>query len=114
MALLVVVWFASAGAARAQVGDPVAGQLLFTLETFGGNGRTCATCHMAALNFRLTPANVAARFATLSTTFDPLFIAEPSMNVNTLNLAAAVTYPDGAILTGQSSSGPTVKAKVLA
>ena len=114
MVLLVAVWFGSAPARAQLVGDPVEGQRLFNQETFGGNGRTCATCHVATLNFRLTPANVAARFATLGTTFDPLFIAEPSMNVNTLNLAAAVTYPDGAILTGVSSTGATVKAKVLA
>ena len=40
------------------------GRRLFMEETFGGNGRTCVTCHVAALNFRLTPANIADRFRT--------------------------------------------------
>ncbi len=68
---------------------------LFTGETFQGNGRTCATCHIASLNFALPPSNIQARFSTVSTTFDPLFIGEtkPSnfdsgfdFNLNTLVL----------------------------
>ena len=31
------------------------GRRLFEKETFGGNGRTCATCHAAEENFALSP-----------------------------------------------------------
>jgi cytochrome c peroxidase len=90
------------------------GRRIFTEETFGGNGRTCASCHVPTQNLRLTPANVQQRFATLAQTFDPLFIAESTMNLNTLTLNSVTTFPDGAILTGKSSSNATVRAKVLA
>jgi cytochrome c553 len=47
------------------------GRRLFFQETFGGNGRTCGTCHPAENNFTID-----ARFiATLPPT-DPLFVAE--------------------------------------
>lgn len=62
----------------------VIGGNLFNKETFGGNGRTCASCHVSTLNLGLTPANIQSRFATLSTTFDPLFLGETTMNLNTL------------------------------
>src|SRR5690242_19622247 len=52
------------------------GENLFNGETFQGNGRTCATCHVASLNFALPPSNIQSRFTTVSTTFDPLFIGE--------------------------------------
>ena len=52
------------------------GNTLFTDETFLGNGRTCATCHPSGQSFRQTPADVQARFLTIATTFDPLFIGE--------------------------------------
>lgn len=52
--------------------DPVArGKVIFFNETFGGNGRTCGTCHPARNNFTLDPAFI----ATLPPT-DPLFVAE--------------------------------------
>lgn len=47
------------------------GKRLFFDETFGGNGRTCATCHEARAEFGLTPELVRARFAVDPT--DPLF-----------------------------------------
>src|SRR5437867_1799527 len=73
------------------------GDALFTNEAFLGNGRTCASCHVASQSFGLPPANIQSRFATLASTFDPLFIGElkPSafdagfdFNLNTLTLAA--------------------------
>src|SRR5580765_2998792 len=83
---------------------PVASQVaqgdnLFSGETFQGNGRTCASCHVASLNFALPPSNIQSRFSTVSTTFDPLFIGEtnPSsfdsgfdFNLNTLVLTQTV------------------------
>jgi cytochrome c peroxidase len=50
------------------------GANLFNFETFNGNGRTCETCHTAGDQFGLTPATIAAKFAT--TPLDPLFVAE--------------------------------------
>jgi mono/diheme cytochrome c family protein len=47
------------------------GRRLFTEETFGGNGRTCASCHPPDNNFTLDPAFI----ATLPRR-DPLFVAE--------------------------------------
>lgn len=57
---------------RAQQVDMVAlGRRLFTEETFGGNGRTCATCHPLGRNTQLTLADIAALPDR-----DPLFVAE--------------------------------------
>jgi cytochrome c peroxidase len=58
----------------ATVGDSGAariGEQLFEKETFGGNGRTCATCHRPQDGFSTTPASAQARFAADPT--DPLF-----------------------------------------
>jgi len=111
---------------------PVATQVdqggnLFNGETFQGNGRTCATCHVASLNFALPPSNIQSRFSTVSATFDPLFIGEmkPSsfdpgfdFNLNTLVLTRTVSSDAPCIGTLQgiitSGSGATAAtAKVL-
>ena len=47
------------------------GRRLFMTETFGGNGRTCGTCHPATNNFTLDPEYI----RTLDRR-DPLFVAE--------------------------------------
>lgn len=58
------------------------GRTLFMRETFRGNGRTCATCHVPGRDqFALTPATIASLPHS-----DPLFVFED--NVNTLRLAA--------------------------
>jgi cytochrome c peroxidase len=44
---------------------------LFERETFGGNGRTCSTCHAAEDGFSITPASAQRRFA--ANPKDPLF-----------------------------------------
>jgi cytochrome c peroxidase len=54
----------------------VQGENLFNNETFQGNGRTCASCHVQSESFRFPPSNAQSRFTTLSTTFDPQFIGE--------------------------------------
>src|SRR6478672_7692453 len=103
------------------------GANLFSGETFQGNGRTCATCHVASLNFALPPSNIQSRFSTVSATFDPLFIGEtkPSsfdtgfdFNLNTLELTQTVQSgaPCSGTLQGiiTSGSGATAAtAKVL-
>jgi hypothetical protein len=93
--------------------DIDAGRAIFSQETFGGNGRTCSTCHVLALNGALPPANVAQRFGTLSTTFDPLFIAEANMNLNTLTVDASVSFNVNDVLTG-TAGGASAKVKVRA
>jgi hypothetical protein len=47
------------------------GQRLITEETFGGNGRTCATCHAATNNFTIDPEFIRGLDHN-----DPLFVAE--------------------------------------
>jgi mono/diheme cytochrome c family protein len=47
------------------------GRELFVNETFGGNGRTCATCHPAENSFTIDPAFIAKLPPN-----DPLFVAE--------------------------------------
>jgi cytochrome c peroxidase len=111
---LAAVFASTATPARAALTpEQEEGRRLFTEETFAGNGRTCASCHVPTQNLQLTPANVAQRFTTLAQTFDPLFIAESTMNLNTLAIDSVTTFADGAIITGRSSSGATVRAKVL-
>jgi uncharacterized repeat protein (TIGR01451 family) len=73
----------SAGSTVALQAAPLAeqGRVLFTRETFRGNGRTCATCHVAGRDqFGLTPLTIAQLPED-----DPLFVFEH--NVNLLKLA---------------------------
>ena len=51
------------------------GQRLFERDTFGGNGRTCRTCHSAETG-TVSPADAQARFA--SNPADPLFVGDGS------------------------------------
>ena len=100
------------------------GATLFTSESFLGNGRSCGSCHIASASFSLPPSNIQSRFATLSATFDPLFVAEtnPSsfdagfdFNLNTLVLTEAIAdpLPCSGTLTGIITSAGGAKAKVL-
>src|SRR5215475_671087 len=57
------------GLANAQV---CAGADMFFRETFGGNGRTCASCHPVEHNFTID----AGFIATLDEDDDPLFVFE--------------------------------------
>jgi mono/diheme cytochrome c family protein len=61
------------------------GAQLFFNETFGGNGRTCGTCHRAENNLTIDPAFI----ATLPQS-DPLFVAE--------NVPALAQLEDHALL----------------
>ena len=64
--------FSSGGSRQALFGQLVEeGEELFFNETFGGNGRTCGTCHPTTNNFTIDPAFI----ATLPPG-DPLFVAE--------------------------------------
>jgi hypothetical protein len=61
--------------------DPLVarGAQLFLNETFGGNGRTCGTCHRAERSMTLDPAFI----ATLPQS-DPLFVAETNPDLTKL------------------------------
>src|SRR5258708_25804208 len=108
-----------------QATQVVQGGNLFNSETFQGNGRTCASCNVASLNFALPPSNIQSRFSTVSTTFDPLFLAEttPSsfdpgfdFNLNTLVLTQTVLGTPASCtgtLQGTITSGGGATAKVL-
>src|SRR5262249_33285748 len=98
------------------------GENLFNGETFQGNGRTCATCHVASLNFALPPSNIQSRFSTVSATFDPLFIGETvdtgfDFNLNTLVLDQAgvssgtpcIGTLQGIITSGSGATAATAK-----
>jgi cytochrome c peroxidase len=52
------------------IGERKDGKRLFERETFGGNGRTCLTCHSLETG-TVSPADALARFAANSN--DPLF-----------------------------------------
>lgn len=74
LAALGVVSTAGESAAQDRLTDEeliAFGRDLFFNETFGGNGRTCGTCHRAEDNFTISPAFI----ATLPPD-DPLFVAE--------------------------------------
>jgi cytochrome c peroxidase len=61
------------GTIRRPPGDPLVerGRTLFFTETFGGNGRTCGTCHRANRNLTID-----ADFIRRLPKSDPLFVAE--------------------------------------
>lgn len=66
------------------------GERLFTVETFDGNGRTCATCHRPENNFTIDPEFI----ATLPDD-DPLFVAETSPDLNaSLNGGLRFEHPE--------------------
>ena len=83
-----------------KVGRPVSspadlvrrGRQLFIAETFGGNGRTCASCHPPDNNFTLDPARIARLPPN-----DPLFVAE--FNPQLRNLENPVMLRQHALIT---------------
>jgi cytochrome c peroxidase len=61
----------------------VEGFRLFTEETFGGNGRTCASCHPVDNNFTIDPAYIRKLPRR-----DPLFVAERNRDLRALEVPA--------------------------
>ena len=57
----------------------IEGLRIFTQETFGGNGRVCATCHPPTHNFTIDPAFIRKLPST-----DPLFVSERDLNLRGL------------------------------
>ena len=73
---LLVVVFVWAPASPSGQGNQVSqGKKLFETETFGGNGRTCRTCHSAATG-TVSPQDAQARFQ--ANPQDPLFLHDGS------------------------------------
>jgi cytochrome c peroxidase len=70
-----VAMVASLSAQNVSIGDRKDGKHLFERETFGGNGRTCATCHGAATG-TVSPEDAQRRFKADPN--DPLFLHDGS------------------------------------
>jgi cytochrome c peroxidase len=91
------------------------GQRLFDHETFGGNGRTCRTCHSGS-DGTIDPQEVAERLATPS---DPLFVHDglDDFASGTSRIAAHATIlierelPPGVVLLDDPSATAVVFAR---
>ena len=69
------------------------GRDLFFNETFGGNGRTCGTCHREEDDLGLRPATIAALPPS-----DPLFLAETDASLTQLEHPPLMRSPRALIL----------------
>ena len=74
-ALFGVAMFASVAAQGNSVGNRQDAKHLFERETFGGNGRTCATCHSSETG-TISPEDAQRRFK--ANPHDPLFLHDGS------------------------------------
>ena len=74
-ALFGVAMFASVSAQGDSVGNRQDGKHLFERETFGGNGRTCATCHSSETG-TVSPEDAQRRLK--ANPHDPLFVHDGS------------------------------------
>src|SRR6476659_1146261 len=74
-ALFGVAMFASVAAQGNSVGNRQDGKHLFERETFGGNGRTCATCHSSETG-TISPEDAQRQFK--ANPHDPLFLHDGS------------------------------------
>lgn len=73
--LLAISMYTSVAASDDRRPERPSGKQLFERETFGGNGRTCATCHSAETG-TVSPADARRRFR--ENPADPLFIHDGS------------------------------------
>jgi len=104
-------WMVPAASAAA----PSEGQRLFDHETFGGNGRTCRTCHSGS-DGTIDPQEVAERLADPS---DPLFVHDglDDFVSGTSRIAAHATIlierelPPGVVLVDDPSATSVVLAR---
>jgi hypothetical protein len=84
--------------------DACVGAELFFREPFGGNGRTCASCHPAGNNFTIDAGFIATLPAS-----DPLFIAENDSALENLEIPTLMR-DFGLILENvDDTSDPTVR-----
>src|SRR5215510_6380618 len=77
--ILSVAMFVSMSAHGSSVVSQPDGKRLFERETFGGNGRTCSTCHTGATG-TISPMEVQKRFK--GNARDPLFVHDGSDDGN--------------------------------
>jgi cytochrome c peroxidase len=119
--LLAVAIAALSGSAQSEgnehsLGNRKDGKHLFTRETFGGNGRTCQTCH-SAQSGTVSPEDAQERFA--SDLRDPLFLHDGSDDrqgngVNRMlkdaTILVEVPLPDNVSL----ADDPTARSVILA
>ena len=99
----------------ASAAAPSEGQRLFDHETFGGNGRTCRTCHSGS-DGTIDPQEVAERLADPS---DPLFVHDglDDFVSGTSRIAAHATIlierelPPGVVLVDDPSATSVVLAR---
>ena len=99
----------------ASASAPSEGQRLFDHETFGGNGRTCRTCHSGS-DGTIDPQEVAERLADPA---DPLFVHDGLDNFvsGTSRIAAHATIlierelPSGVVLLDDPSATSVVLAR---
>src|SRR4026208_1442632 len=73
--ILSVAMFVSMSAHESSVLSQPDGRRLFERETFGGNGRTCSTCHTSATG-TISPMEAQKRFK--GNARDPLFVHDGS------------------------------------
>src|SRR5215475_8532655 len=78
-AILTVAMLASISAHESRVVSRPDGKRLFERETFGGNGRTCSTCHTGATG-TISPVEARKRFN--ENVRDPLFLHDGSDDGN--------------------------------
>src|SRR6478736_7768161 len=79
LSALVVVYLSTAALASGQGNGVSEGKKLFESETFGGNGRTCRTCHSTTTG-TVSPQDAQQLFKTHPS--DPLFLADGSDDGN--------------------------------
>src|SRR4026208_1103877 len=77
--ILSVAMFVSMSAHESSVLSQPDGRRLFARETFGGNGRTCSTCHTSATG-TISPMEAQKRFK--GNARDPLFVHDGSDDGN--------------------------------
>jgi cytochrome c peroxidase len=87
--------YAKTTAARAEglLAQIQEGQTLFFQGTFGGNGRTCGTCHLLNASFTINADDIAALPAN-----DPMFVFETMPALANLENGAFLRGPRGLIL----------------
>lgn len=90
--------FTTAGFKQADKDLVAEGRRLFFEETFGGNGRTCGTCHIEP-SFTITPADIAKLPRN-----DPLFKGALDVNMHFIK-RALFQYPLGGILVQRATPG---------
>ena len=100
-ALLTLIFGSGNLHAQGDLIQAIRGGLLFTLDTFGGNGRTCVTCHSLETG-TVSPQDAQARLRRNPR--DPLFVFDGSDDGQGHGTTRMTT--DATILVRRRSAGP--------